>query len=328
MKILVTGGAGYIGAHTVRELVNRGYEVVVLDNMEYGYEKALLGQAKLVLGNIADSALLDSLFQAEKPDGVMHFAAYKNVGESVANPSKYFNNNVTGTLSLLDAMVRNNINHFIFSSSCSVYGTPQNLPASETNNPFNPESPYALSKYMVEQILKWYDHSFGLRSISLRYFNAAGASFDSKIGEDWTMSLNLVPVVLKAALGVTPKVLIFGNDYPTRDGTCVRDYIHVVDLADAHVSALAHLKATNLTTSYNLGTGEGSTVQEVVDLAKRISGVDFVAEVVPRRLGDPVGIWADTSKAEVELNWKAKYGLEEIIRTAWEWHSSHPNGYK
>jgi UDP-glucose 4-epimerase len=328
MKVLVTGGAGYIGAHTVREMVNRGYEVVVLDNMEYGYEKALLGQAKLVRGNIADSALLDNLFQTEKPDGVMHFAAYKNVGESMANPSKYFNNNVTGTLSLLDAMVRNNINYFIFSSSCSVYGTPQNLPASETNNPFNPESPYALSKYMVEQILKWYDHSFGLRSISLRYFNAAGASFDSKIGEDWTMSLNLVPVVLKAALGVTPKVLIFGSDYPTRDGTCIRDYIHVVDLADAHVASLEHLRATNQTTAYNLGTGDGSTVQEVIDLAKRISGVDFVAEVVPRRLGDPVGIWADTSKAELELNWKAKYRLEEIIRTAWEWHSTHPNGYK
>lgn len=176
--------------------------------------------------------------------------------------------------------------------------------------------------------MKWYDHSFGLRSISLRYFNAAGASFDSKIGEDWTMSLNLVPVVLKAALGVTPKVLIFGNDYPTRDGTCIRDYIHVVDLADAHVAALEHLRATNQTTAYNLGTGEGSTVQDVVDLAKRISGVDFVAEVVPRRLGDPVGIWADTSKAEIELNWKAKYRLEEIIRTAWEWHSTHPNGYK
>ncbi len=327
MKILVTGGAGYIGAHTVRELVGRGYEVVVLDSLEFGYVAALLGQAKFIQGNIADSDLLDKIFEEEKPEAVIHFAAYKSAGESVHLPSRYFQNNVEGTRRLLDAMVKHKVNYFIFSSSCSVFGTPQNLPASETNNPFNPESPYAESKFMVERMLKWYDVAYGLRSVSLRYFNAAGASLDAKIGEDWKVTLNLVPLVLKAALGQAPKVQIFGTDYPTSDGSCVRDYIHVIDLAVAHVLSLELVQQTNQTTAYNLGTGTGSSVKEVINTAKRITGVDFFAEEVARRAGDPVAIWADTSLAEKELGWKAQYGLEEIIQTAWNWHKSHPNGY-
>jgi UDP-glucose 4-epimerase len=327
VKILVTGGAGYIGAHTVRELVGRGYEVVVLDSLEFGYVAALLGQAKFIQGNIADSDLLDKILEEEKPEAVIHFAAYKSAGESVHLPSRYFQNNVEGTRHLLDAMVKHKINYFIFSSSCSVFGTPQNLPASETNNPFNPESPYAESKFMVERMLKWYDVAYGLRSVSLRYFNAAGASLDAKIGEDWKVTLNLVPLVLKAALGQAPKVQIFGTDYPTTDGSCVRDYIHVIDLAVAHVLSLEHVQQTNQTTAYNLGTGTGSSVKEVINTAKRITGVDFLAEEVARRAGDPVAIWADTSLAEKELGWNAQYGLEEIIQTAWNWHKGHPNGY-
>ena len=327
MKILVTGGAGYIGAHTVRELIGRGYEVVVVDSLEFGYVAALLGQAKFIQGNIADSALLDKVFGEEKPEAVIHFAAYKSAGESVHLPSRYFQNNVEGTRHLLDAMVKHKINYFIFSSSCSVFGTPLNLPASETNNPFNPESPYAESKFMVERMLKWYEGAYGLRSVSLRYFNAAGASLDSKIGEDWKVTLNLVPLVLKAAIGQAPKVQVFGTDYPTPDGSCIRDYIHVIDLAVAHVLSLEHVQQTNKTTAYNLGTGTGSSVKEVINTAKRITGVDFLAEEVARRAGDPVAIWADTSLAEKELGWKAQYGLEEIIQTAWNWHKSHPNGY-
>jgi UDP-glucose 4-epimerase len=328
MKFLVTGGAGYIGAHTVRALIEDGHEVVVLDSMEFGHVKALLGQARLVEGNIADVVLLDKLFKTEKFDGVLHFAAYKNAGESVQVPSKYFNNNVYGTITFLDAMVRHNVNNFIFSSSCSVFGTPKNLPANETNNPFYPESPYAESKFMVERVLKWYDRAYGLRSVSLRYFNAAGASFDGKIGEDWRMTLNLVPLVLKAAAGVTPKVQIYGTDYPTPDGTCIRDYIHVVDLAEAHVAAMKRLIETGETSDYNLGTGQGNSVKEVVNTARRVTGVNFVAEEVARRPGDPVAIWADTSKAEKELGWKAKFGLEEIISSAWNWHKNHLHGYE
>jgi UDP-glucose 4-epimerase len=328
MKVLVTGGAGYIGSHTVRELISQGYEVVVLDSLEYGNPASLLGQVRLVQGDIGDAGLLDELLQAEKFDGVLHFAGYKNPGESVAHPDKYFLNNVTKTQVLLDALIRNNTNNFIFSSSCSVFGTPQNLPATEDNNPFNPESPYAESKFMVERILKWYDRAYNFRSVSLRYFNAAGASLDGKIGEDWRVTLNLVPLVMKAAVGVAPKVQIFGTDYPTRDGSGVRDFIHVLDLAEAHVKALEFIRETGKTTAYNLGTGEGTTVKEVIAATKRISGVDFKAEEVARRPGDPVAIWADTSRAERELHWKAKYGLEEIITTAWNWHKNHPNGYE
>jgi UDP-glucose 4-epimerase len=299
--------------------------------MELGYREALeaLGVAdKLVVGDMADGTLLDKLFQEQKPDAVIHFAAYKNAGESVEKPSKYFTNNFCGTISLLDAMVRNKVNYIIFSSSCAVFGTPKELPVTEDNNPLMPESPYGESKFMVERALKWYDVGYGLRSASLRYFNVAGAAPDAKIGEDWTVTLNLVPLTLKAALGKADAIKVFGTDYPTRDGTCIRDYIHVVDLAGAHIAALEHLMKTNQTTAYNLGTGNGSTVKEVIDTAKQVSGTDFKVIETARRPGDPVAIWADSSKAERELGWKARYNLEDMVRHAYNWHHSHPNGWR
>lgn len=329
MKVLVTGGAGYIGSHTVRELVNLGHEVVVLDSLELGHPELAraAGATKLVQANTADAAALDKLFDQEQIEAVIHFAAYKNAGESVQKPGKYFTNNVAGTQSLLDAMVRHDVKHFIFSSSCAIFGTPQNVPVSETNNVTNPESPYGESKLLAEKVLKWYDVAYGLKSISLRYFNAAGASLDGKLGEDWSVTLNLVPLVMKAALGLAPSVKVFGTDYPTPDGTCIRDYIHVVDLAIAHVRALEYMQKFNQSNQYNLGTGKGSSVKEVIDTTKRLSGRDFKVEEIERRPGDPVAIWADSSKAERELNWKAKYDLETIIKTAYEWHRDHPKGY-
>ncbi len=325
MKVLVTGGAGYIGSHTVRELVGRGYDVVVLDTLERGHKQAVL-EARLILGDIADGTLLEEILQRERPDAVMHFAALKAPGESMQQPTAYFRNNVCGMLTMLDTMVRSDIRYCIFSSSCSIFGTPQSLPVTEDAG-FAPESVYGETKLMGEILLKWFDQIHGLRYSSLRYFNAAGASLDNAIGEDWSVTSNLIPLVMKAAVGKAPFAKIFGTDYPTRDGTAIRDYIHVVDLAVAHVQALEHLMRTQRSVAYNLGTGKGNTVLEVIETARRISGVHFPVEFAPRRPGDPAAIWADSSKAERELGWKAKYDLETIIRTAWTWHSTHPQGF-
>lgn len=326
MRILVTGGAGYIGAHTVRALLKRGHEVVVLDSLEAGSRKMLPPNVKLVVGSTLDVTLLDNLFDNTQLDAVIHFAAYKAPGESVEHPDKYFRNNVTGSLTLLEAMVRNKVNNFIFSSSCSIFGTPQNTPVAEDNNPFHPESPYAETKLMVEKMLGWFDLGYGLKSVSLRYFNAAGADPDGTIGEDWSVTLNLIPLVMRAAAGIAPSVSIFGTDYPTPDGTAIRDYIHVYDLADAHVKALENLLKTQQTTAYNLGTGTGNSVRQVVDTTKRITGQNFKVEEKPRRPGDPIAIWADNTKAKRELGWETHYNLEEIIQTAWNWHKNHLDG--
>lgn len=326
MKVLVTGGAGYIGSHTVKALLQHGYEVVVLDSLELGSRRLVPSNVKLIVGNIGDVTTLDNLFEREKPEAVFHFAAYKAPGESVEQPDKYFRNNVAGTETLLSAMVRHKVNYFIFSSSCSVFGTPKNMPVAENNNPFNPESPYAQTKLMVEQMLKWFDMGYGLKSVILRYFNAAGADPSGEIGENWDLTLNLIPLVLKAAAGRAPTVSIFGTDYPTPDGTAIRDYIHVSDLAEAHVLALEYLLKNNTSTAYNLGTGKGSSVREVVDTARRVTGIDFKAEEKPRRPGDPIAIWADNSKAKRELGWDTHYNLEEILKTAWNWHKNHLDG--
>lgn len=325
MAVLVTGGAGYIGSHTVRLLRERGYDVVVLDSMEYGH-RAAVGDTALVEGDIGDEALLGRVFAEHNVDSVVHFAAYKAPGESMEQPERYFQNNVCGTLGLLRAMQRAGVKYFVFSSTCAVYGTPKTLPVSETNA-LHPESPYGESKLMVEQMLKWFDVCHGLRFASLRYFNAAGAALDAQIGEDWSMTLNLVPLVMKAALGRAPVLKVFGTDYPTPDGTAIRDYIHVMDLADAHIKALEYLKANEQSHIFNLGTGKGSSVQEVVDTARRISGVELPIEYAQRRPGDPVAIYADNRKARELLGWKPQYGLEEIIQSAWRWHSTHPDGY-
>lgn len=325
MKVLVTGGAGYIGSHTVRELTARGYDVVVLDTLELGNRQSVLN-VPFVQGDIRDAESLNRIFQQEKPEGVIHFAAYKAPGESMSEPAKYFRNNVTGTLTLIETMLKHNCNALIFSSSCSIFGTPKQLPVTE-DAPFGPESVYGESKLMVETMLRWFDKISGFRSVSLRYFNASGASLDNVIGEDWTRTGNLIPLVMKAALGKSPSAKIFGTDYPTPDGTAVRDYIHVVDLAIAHVQALEYVLRTGKSTAYNLGTGVGSSVKEVVDLTKQISGIDFKVELLPRRPGDPVAIYADNRKARAELEWKTQYNLEDIVRTAWRWHSTHPNGF-
>jgi len=325
MAILVTGGAGYIGAHTARLLRERGREVVIFDSLELGRREATLG-APLVVGDIADAALVRSTITEHGIDAIVHFAAYKAAGESMEVPGKYFAGNVAKTNALVDAARQEGVDRVVFSSSCAVYGTPTRLPVDETH-PFAPESPYAESKRIVEDMLRWYSTCHDVRSVSLRYFNAAGASADGVIGEDWTVTLNLVPLVMKAALGRIPQVTVFGTDYPTRDGTGVRDYVHVSDLADAHVRALEYLEEGGETAAVNLGTGVGSTVREVIDLTREVSGVDFPAVDAPRRPGDPAEVYGDNRRAQQVLGWRADHSLRSVLASAWQWHSTHPDGY-
>ncbi len=325
MTVLVTGGAGYIGAHTVRLLRERGHDVVVLDSLEFGHRAAVLGAA-LVEGATADADLVARTVAEHGVTEVVHFAAYKAAGESMERPERYFANNVAGTNAFLDALRGAGVDRLVFSSSCAVYGTPTALPVDEAH-PLAPESPYGESKRMVEQMLRWYDECHGLRSVSLRYFNAAGAAADGRIGEDWTVTLNLVPLVMKAALGRILAVSVFGTDYPTHDGTAVRDYVHVDDLADAHVRALEHLAEGGATTAVNLGTGTGSSVREVIDTARDVSGVDIPTHDAPRRPGDPVAVYGDNRRALDLLGWKPERDLTDVVASAWRWHSTHPDGY-
>jgi UDP-glucose 4-epimerase len=325
MTVLVTGGAGYIGSHTVRLLRERGRDVVVLDSLELGHRAAVL-DAPLVVGQVEDTALVEKIVEDFGVDAVIHFAAYKSAGESVHEPEKYFRNNVGGSLGLLEGLRRSGVRRFVFSSTCATYGTPETLPVPEAHA-LVPESPYGESKLMVERILHWYDTAHDLRSVSLRYFNAAGASRDARIGEDWTVTLNLIPLVMKAALGRVPLLQVFGTDYPTPDGTAIRDYIHVEDLADAHLKALEYLEHDGATTIINVGTGTGSSVQEVIDMARKVSGVDIPVEYVGRRAGDPVAVYADNRKARDLLGWRPDHSLENVVASAWAWHSSHPDGY-
>jgi len=324
MTVLVTGGAGYIGAHTTRLLRERGRDVVVLDSLELGSARATLG-APLVVGDIADGDLVQATIAEHGVESIIHFAAYKAAGESMDQPERYFANNVGKTNAMLDAARQAGVDRVVFSSTCAVYGTPTRLPVDETH-PLGPESPYAESKRMVEQMLGWYSTCHGMRSVSLRYFNAAGASSDAVIGEDWTITLNLVPLVMKAALGRIGHLTVFGTDYPTRDGTGVRDYVHVDDLADAHVRALDHLDAGGETTVVNLGTGVGSTVREVIDCAREVSGVDIPTVDAERRAGDPAEVYGDNRRAFELLGWRADRGLRSIMASAWQWHSTHPDG--
>lgn len=325
MTVLVTGGAGYIGSHTVRALRAQGSQVVVLDSLEYGHEEALLG-VELVRGNIRDRDLVASICRSHGVTQVVHFAAYKSVGESMEQPGKYWLNNVAGSVDLVEAILGAGVSEIVFSSSCSVNGTPAVVPVTE-DAPIAPESVYAETKAMVERILGWYGTTHGLRAVSLRYFNAAGASDDTAIGEDWSMALNLVPLVMKATLGHRPPVQVFGTDYPTPDGTCIRDYIHVDDLADAHVRALGYLAEGGPTVALNVGTGVGSSVLDVIRATERISGRTVPYESGPRRAGDPVATFADPSRVAATLGWTATRGLDDIIRSAWNWHSTHPNGF-
>lgn len=325
-NVLVTGGAGYIGSITVRLLCERGYSVVVLDSLEKGYREAL-GDTPLIEGDIRDATLLDRVFAERTFDAVIHFAASKAVNESVANPLKYFENNVGGTMALLSAMRRVGVRQFVFSSTAAVYGTPDYTPVDEAH-PTRPESPYGESKLLVERMLRWLDTSGDVRSVSLRYYNAAGASLDGQMGEASAKTENLIPAVMRAILGSGPRLKLYGTDYPTPDGTCVRDYVHVLDLAEAHIKALEFLATNERSDVFNLGTGDPSSVLDVVRAAERVSGRTVPVEYLGRRAGDPVGVWADTHKAAEILGWRAQYGLDTIIESSWRWHSTHPNGYR
>jgi UDP-glucose-4-epimerase GalE len=316
--ILVTGGAGYIGSHTVYALRRQGRRVVVLDTLERGPAESVL-DAPLVVGDIADRAVVDSIFGEHEIDTIVHFAAYKNVGESMREPSMYFRNNVDATVRLLDAAVAAGVERFVFSSSCSVYGNPHVVPVDESQ-PIRPESVYAETKAMVERVLHWYGETAGVRSVSLRYFNAAGAGLDAPLGEDWGYALNLVPVAIRALLRGGERLQVFGNDYPTPDGTCIRDYIHVDDLARAHVAAVDYLAGGGVTTAINVGTGTGTSVQEVLDEIERVAGRPVPYDVVARRAGDPMSTFADTTRAAEVLGWTATLGLPEIIESAYRWH--------
>jgi UDP-glucose 4-epimerase len=323
--VLVTGGAGYIGSHTVRELRTLDRSVVVLDSLELANGDAVL-DAPLVVGDIHDTELVERTCREHGVTSIVHFAAYKNVGESMLHPSKYFRNNVDGTVRLLDAALAAGVDEFVFSSSCSVYGTPARVPVDE-GQPIHPESVYAETKAIVERVLHWYGEVHGVRSVSLRYFNAAGASFDAAIGEDWSYALNLIPVAMKALLTAdqpdgAPPLQVFGADYPTPDGTCIRDYIHVDDLAAAHVAAVDYLAAGGSSTAVNLGTGVGASVKEVLDGIEQVAGRAVPHEIVGRRAGDPVVVYADPTYALETLGWKATYRLPAILETAYQWHLS------
>ncbi len=320
--ILVTGGAGYIGTHAVLALQNAGYEPIVLDNLVYGHRELVedILKAKLIVGDTNDRALLDEIFATHNIAAVMHFAAYIAVGESVVEPAKYYRNNVTGTLTLLEAMVAASVNKFVFSSTCAVYGEPQQVPIPE-DHPFNPMSPYASSKLMVERILADFDGAYGLKSVIFRYFNAAGAEPKAMLGEDHEPETHLIPLVLQAALGKRQSVSILGTDYPTPDGTGVRDYIHVCDLADAHVLGIEYLLKGNNSQVFNLGNGNGFSVREVIEMAKSVTGCDFQVVESPRRPGDVPVLVGSSEKAKKNLGWSPNYpDLREIVAHAWQWH--------
>jgi UDP-glucose 4-epimerase len=317
MKIFVTGGAGYIGSHAVRRLLGAGHEVVVFDNLIYGHRESVPESVRFVEGELSDKKLLERTFEENEFDAVMHFAGFAYVGESVEKPGKYFWNNVVSGLNLLDACVKYNVKKFIFSSSCAVYGTPLKLPIVEDEKK-DPESPYGETKFVFENFLRWYDKAHGLKYVSLRYFNAAGADESGEIGEDHDPETHLIPLVLDAALGRRGEIKIFGTDYETPDGTCVRDYIHVNDLADVHVLALDKLGGESK--EYNVGVGEGYSVKEIIDMAREITGKEILAVESSRRAGDPPELYADSSKLREDLGWEPKYDLRKIIESAWNWH--------
>lgn len=326
MQVLVVGGAGYIGSHAVRALINQGYEVGVLDNLSKGHKEAVPGEL-LVAGDTADAELLDRIMQEQDIQAVMHFGAYSLVGESMVQPDKYFHNNVANGLKLLDAMVRNKVKYLVFSSTAAVYGEPEQIPITEDAK-LAPTNPYGESKLAFEKILRWYDQAFGLKSISLRYFNAAGAALEGDIGEDHSPETHLIPLVIQAALGVRENIKVFGSDYPTPDGTCIRDYIHITDLAEAHILALKQLARGANTGAYNLGNGNGYSVLEVIQTVEKVSGRQVNVVMDQRRAGDPAVLVASSQRIQSELGWKPQFpSLDSIVETAWKWHLNHPQGF-
>jgi UDP-glucose 4-epimerase len=320
--ILVTVGAGYIGSHAVLALKQAGYSILILDNLSYGHPELVkeVLEVELIIGDTNDRLLLDNLFAKHNIIAVMHFAAYIAVGESVQEPAKYYRNNVVGTLTLLEAMVAANVKYFVFSSTCAIYGLPVEIPMTEEHSD-NPLSPYAASKKMVEQILKDFDYAYGLKSVSFRYFNASGAEPQGRLGEDHNPETHLIPLALLTALKKRPGLFIFGTDYPTPDGTAIRDYIHVCDLALAHILGLEYLLKGGKTEVFNLGNGQGFSVREVIETAREVTGKEIITHEKERRLGDASILVGSSKKAKTILGWTPVYpDLREIIEHAWQWH--------
>ena len=327
MRILVLGGAGYIGSHTVYELVDAGYEVIVIDNLLTGFKEAVHPQAKFYEGDIRDKIFLDNILSKEKIDGVIHFAASSQVGESMKNPLKYYNNNLCGTEVLLEIMVEHGIDKIVFSSTAATYGEPESIPILETARTL-PTNCYGETKLSMEKMFKWISKAHNLRYVSLRYFNACGAHPNGKIGEAHNPETHLIPLVLQVPNGKREYISVFGNDYDTKDGTCVRDYIHVNDLAQAHILAMEYLSKGGESNIFNLGNGVGFTVKEVIETARKVTNHTIPIREEERRAGDPSVLIASSEKARKVLGWKPQYAdLETIISTAWKWHVNHPDGY-
>ena len=328
MSILVCGGAGYIGSHTVHQLVEKGEDVVIVDNLQTGHMGAVNPKAKFYKGDIREAEVLDRIFTENKIDAVVHFAANSLVGESMTNPLKYFNNNVYGMQVLLEAMVRHGIDKIVFSSTAATYGEPERIPIMEDDRT-EPTNPYGQSKLIMEKMMKWVSLANGIRYVSLRYFNAAGAIEDGSIGEDHSPETHLIPLILQVPRGKRDHITVFGEDYPTPDGTCLRDYIHVLDLADAHVLAIDYLRRGGESNIFNLGNGQGFSVKEMIEAAKEATGLDIKVEIGERRAGDPAQLIASSEKARKVLGWQPKFtDVKAVIGTAWKWHQQHPEGYQ
>ena len=325
MKILVSGGAGYIGSVTSALLIKSGHEIVVFDNLNTGHKESISPKAKFIQGDIKYFEEIKAALKGI--DAVVHFAALSLVGESCSDPRKYFDNNTVGTLTLLNAMSDAGVKLMVFSSSAAVYGSPKAIPITEEAEKC-PENPYGETKLMIEKMIKWYSKAYGLAGASLRYFNAAGADLENDLGEDHRNETHLIPLVLKAALGKRKSIAVYGTDYPTKDGTCVRDYIHIKDLANAHVLALEKITSTKQTCAYNLGSENGFTVREIIETAKEVTGINIPSEDSPRRAGDPAVLVASSQKIQKELGWKPKHSaIKDLISDAWSWHKKHPDGY-
>jgi len=328
MKIFVTGGAGYIGSHTVKELIKQNHEVLIYDNLSDGHKEAVDKKAKLIVGDISDARKLNKTFRNFRPDIVIHFAGFIIVPESVKDPAKYYYNNFCFGINLLECMAKNRINNIIYSSSAGVYGNPEKIPIKESDSK-NPVNTYGKTKLIFEGALDSYEKAYGLKYIALRYFNAAGASSDAEIGEDHSPESHIIPLIIQTAMGKQKEFKVFGNDYPTKDGTCIRDYIHVDDLATAHVSAVEKLIKTKQSAIYNLGLGKGFSNLEIIKAIEKVSGKKIETVFAPRREGDPAQLIADPTLAKKELNFKPKYDtIERIIETAWNWHSKNPKGFQ
>ncbi len=327
MNLLVLGGAGYIGSHFVKKTIEIGHRVMVIDNLLTGHQKALSNKAVFFKGDIRDKEFMDKVFKENRIDAVIHFAASSLVGESMKNPIKYFDNNIYGTIVLLETMKNYGVKKIVFSSSAATYGSHEQMPITEAYET-KPTNPYGETKLAMEKMMKWADEAYGIKYVSLRYFNVAGASFDSSIGEDHNPETHLIPIVLQVPLGKRDKITIFGNDYNTIDGTCIRDYIHIEDLVDAHIKSINYLNEGNDSEIFNLGTESGYSNLQIVETARKVTGHEIPMVFGERRLGDPDKLVASHKKAKKILDWEPKYGIEDIISSAWSFHKKNPNGYE